>query len=363
MTRRVWMFCHRWLALGLGGILILSGLTGSLLVVARPMDKWLHPEFFVAQGVAGARMMSLDTLQHQLADEFGAKASFTFRPPRVADETLQVTVRAPGWRGIVYLDPSSGREQGRRGDSEGFVAVAYKLHSALLLEQTGKAVLAWTALAYLVLMVSGLVVWWPRRWPPSLRMAFNKGSLRALFDVHRNGGAVLALALAVCIASGAYMAWRPIGSWITLAAGQTPVVAPKLPALQGAAARPSLDQLASTARAVFPEGFIGYFLYTPHLDRPLAVRLSLPDDPHPNGRSTVWLDPRNGHVLAAQRWNELDPGARINSVVYPLHTGELGGVLGETLVALMGLALAVLGISGIWLWWKRQLIKHRARGV
>ncbi|MCH3872108.1 PepSY domain-containing protein, partial [Campylobacter jejuni] len=83
-------------------------------------------------------------------------------------------------------------------------------------------------LAYLLLMLSGLVLWWPRKWPPSLRMVFDKGALRALFDVHRNGGALLALALAVCIASGAYLAWRPIGGWITAASGQPRVAAPKL---------------------------------------------------------------------------------------------------------------------------------------
>ena len=40
MARRLWLSCHRWIALGLGGILILSGLSGALLVVARPLDQW-----------------------------------------------------------------------------------------------------------------------------------------------------------------------------------------------------------------------------------------------------------------------------------------------------------------------------------
>ncbi len=46
--RRVWLKCHRWIALALGWVLILSGITGSLLVVARPVDRWLHPDYFVA---------------------------------------------------------------------------------------------------------------------------------------------------------------------------------------------------------------------------------------------------------------------------------------------------------------------------
>ncbi len=355
MARRLWLSCHRWIALGLGGILILSGLSGALLVVARPLDQWLHPAYFVAAGAATAQPASLESMRATLAAEFGPQAAFTFRPPREPGETVQVRVRA-AWRGTLYLDPASGREQGRRGDNDGFVAVAYNLHSALLLERTGKAVLAWASLAYLLLMLSGLVLWWPRKWPPSLRMVFDKGTLRALFDVHRNGGALLALALSVCIASGAYLAWRPIGGWITAASGQPRVVAPKL--APGQAPMRPLDELAAAAQAAYPDGAIGFFLYTPHADRPLAVRMRLPDDPHPNGRSTVWLDPRTATVVAAQRWNELDPGVRINSILYPLHTGELGGVAGEAAVALLGLGLGALGISGIWLWWRRRGLRR-----
>ncbi|MCG7326093.1 MULTISPECIES: PepSY domain-containing protein [Achromobacter] len=366
MPRRVWLACHRWVALVLGGILILSGLTGALLVAARPLDRMLHPAYFVAESRPDGGAVPLETVRRNLVAAFGPDASLTFDPPRKAGDTLQVRVRA-AWRGTVYLDPSSGREQGRRAEDEGVTAVLYQLHSALMLGQTGKAVLAWAALAYLVLMVSGLVLWWPRKWPPSLRMVFDKGTLRALFDVHRQGGAILAIFLAVAVATGAYLAWRPIGGWITAASGQARVVAPKLPGLvagmaasqDGMPRPPSLDAFAAAAREAFPDGEIGFILYTPHLDRPMAIRMRVPDDSHPNGRSTVWLDPRDGRVLAAHRWNELDPGTRINSVIYPLHTGELGGPAGEIGVAMLGLGLATLGISGLWLWWRRRSDNRR----
>lgn len=379
MSRRVWLACHRWVALGLGGILILSGLTGGLLVVARPLDRLLHPEYFVAESRLGDAAVPLESVRRSLVEAFGPDASLTFDPPRKPGDTLQVRVRG-GWRGTVYLNPATGREQGRRAEDDGVAAVLYRLHSALMLGQTGKAVLAWAALAYLVLMVSGLVIWWPRKWPPSLRMVFDKGMMRALFDVHRQGGAVLALFLAVPVATGAYLAWRPIGGWITAASGQARVVAPTLPGLAmgtsplqtgspwslagtlplqaGTPQLPTLDGLAAAAQATFPDGEIGFILYTPRHDRPMAIRMRVPDDPHPNGRSTVWLDPRDGRVLAAHRWNELDPGTRINSVIYPLHTGEIGGAAGEMVVALLGLGLGGLGISGLWLWWRRRAVRR-----
>lgn len=354
--RRIWLRVHRWVALTLGWILIVVGLTGAVLVVARPLDRWLHPQYFLANSVAAVGNASLESVHQRLEKEFGQNVAFTFRPPRVPGETLQVLVRS-AWRGTLFFDPASGLEQGRRGDDEGFVNIVFKIHSSLWMNETGKALLAYTALAYLLLLISGFVVWWPKRWPPSLRLELRKGLLRGLFDVHRTGGAVLALAIAVSIATGAFLAWRPIGGWITALSGATRVQVPAR--VTGSGPTLPLDELATRARDAFPQGAVGYLMIPALPDRPLRVRMRLPDDPHPNGLTSVWLNPRTGDILGKYRWDELEPGLRINAVIYPLHTGELGGPLLETVVACLGLMLGVLGGSGIWLWWRRRTSRSK----
>ncbi|SAI49597.1 sulfite reductase [Bordetella ansorpii] len=395
--RALWLTCHRWTALTLGWLLIVAGLTGALLVVTRPLDEWIHPEYFVAQGIlaqgipargnptqedpagsrvvqggltsgmvahanapsvgAGGRIVSLDTVRQAIQAEFGTATAMTFRPPREPHETLQVLVRGT-WRGTLYLDPSTGIEQGRRGEDEGFVNTLFRLHSALLMETTGKAILAWAALAYLLLLITGLVLWWPKHWPPKLRIELRKGLLRGLFDVHRTGGAVLGLVLAVSVATGAFMAWRPIGGWINALVGSTPVA---MPTLRGDPA-PSLplDTLVERAQAVYPDGLVGYVMLAAQPNRPVRIRMRLADEPHPNGVSTIWMDPRDGTILSAQRWNELDTAGRLNAFIYPLHTGELGGVPLQIVTALAGWLLGILGISGAWLWWRRRPLRRNA---
>lgn len=62
--RRGWLAVHRWLGLSLGLVLLLAGATGTLLVIAKPLDEALHPHLFraaagiarpLAQVVAGLR--------------------------------------------------------------------------------------------------------------------------------------------------------------------------------------------------------------------------------------------------------------------------------------------------------------------
>lgn len=351
--RRFWLKLHRWLALALGLPLIFVALLGSSLVVLKPLDRWLNAGLFsVPAGPAAPDL--LERTRRQLQAEFGPDASFVLRPPREAGESLRATVRGRAWEGFVYLDPRDARELGRRGEREGLFNLVFELHSSLLMNEAGKPLLAVLALAYGVLLIGGLVLWWPRRWSQAFALVLDRGLLRGLFDLHRTGGAVLGLLIAVPVVSGAYMAWKPLPQAVTSMAGRAPLAPPKVKV--GDAARPPapLDAVVATAMARFGGAPVGYIALPAGAAKPVRVRLMLADDPHPNGLTSVWMHPLTGAVLRADRWNELDPGARANSVIYPLHTGELGGLALETMNALLGLALASVGVTGLWLWWRRR---------
>jgi uncharacterized iron-regulated membrane protein len=364
--RRLWLKIHRWIGLSLGPILALTALLGAMLVVALPIDRYAHPELFVARSTADAAtgtatpVLPLEPLRQRILAEFGPNTNLTLRPPRSRGETLWVLVRGP-WEGTLYVDPATGAEQGRRGSHEGAYNVLFELHSSLLLEDTGKGILAFVALAYLFLLVTGVVLWWPTRWPPSLRIVLNRGLLRGLFDLHRTGGAVLGLLIAVSVFTGAYMAWRPLGNFISAAVGQQQVKPPVMPKGAPKGPRLSLDELVARAQQVFPGQPIGYVQVPGKPDRPMRVRFRLPDDPHPNGIGSVWLHPLTGEVLAVRRWQDLDAGNGAVVVIYPLHTGVLGGPMHQALTVLIGLALGGLGLSGVWLWWRRRAVAAAAR--
>lgn len=346
--RSAWLLAHRWLGLGLAALLVLAGLTGSLLLVLEPLDEAVNERLFT---VADAGPVALAPALAAARAEFPADTSFVLRPPREPGESLQVMVRGP-WAGTVFMHPSTGLELGRRGEAEGFFSFLFVLHSSLFAGEAGKAALTLAAAGYVLMLVSGLVLWWPARWRAGFTVRLRTGLSRGLFDLHRVGGAVFGLVVAVSVVTGAYMAWHPIARWVSLASGQAPLRAPAV--VPTAAPAVPLDIAVARAQALFRDARVGY-VQVPASDRsPLRVRLRLPDDPHPNGLTSVWLHPRSGEVLAVHRWSELDPGTRAYSFIYPLHAGTLGGT--PVLVAsfLAGLVLVAFGVSGCWLWWRRR---------
>ncbi|WP_109482302.1 PepSY-associated TM helix domain-containing protein [Paraburkholderia sp. C35] len=361
--RHYWVVVHRWFALSVGWVLALMGITGALLLIAAPLDEQLHPELFrvTLPSSESTTRVTLESVRQQLVGEFGPRAALSFHPPHSAQQSLEVTVRGK-WQGAVYIDPYTGRELGRRGATQGFFNLLFKLHSSLLLDQTGKPLLACVALCYLLMLISGIVLWWPRAGIKTWRIELRRGRTRALYDLHRVGGASLGLVIALSVATGAYMAWRPLGGWVTTLSGAHPMKAPALP-LHASRTEPPLpiDTLVADAQAQFPDGQINIVQLPAKSDAPLRVRLRLPDDPHPNGLTSVWLDPYSGKVLAAQRWNQLDPGARAVSVIYPLHTGELGGLPLMIVLGTGGLALFGLSVTGVWQWWRRRKARHHTR--
>lgn len=349
--RRLWLTIHRWLALSLGVVLAFVALLGAALSVAKPLDRWSNPELFQAVSKAAPSGHQLENARQVIVRELGMQAAITFRPPRQAGESLWAIVRGP-WDGTIYIDPATGQELGRRGQRDGLYNLMFDLHSTLLMEDTGKAVLATLALAYLALLVSGLALWWPARWAHAWRVELRRGARRALFDLHRVGGSLLGLLVSVSVVTGAYMAWRPLMGAVNAVAGAQTLRPPAVPPSAGS--RNALDVAVRNAQALFPTSKVGYVQVTADDRRPLRVRLKLDNDPHPNGLTSVWLHPIGGEVLRVDRWDALDPGTRAYTVIYPLHTGELGGLAHTVLNVMLGLVLVGFAASGLWLWWQRR---------
>ena len=351
---------HRWMGLAVSVVLFVSGCTGALLVGARPLDRMLHPELFESGLAAQASWPShaYDRIATRLTAEF-PNSRLTYRLPGTPDRSMQVYVIGD-WHGEVFFD-ARGAELGRRANDEGFYNWTFELHSSLLSEGAGKTVLFICALAYPLLFVAGLVAWWPRRLRSGFALELRRGTRRSVLDLHRVGGAVLGLVVLVSVSSGAYMAYRPLSAGIAHLAGSPPQPPPSLP--PSILAEPGrgnvrLSSVIATAEAVLAQGRVSMVDWPAGDANPIRVRKQLPDEVHPNGLSSVWLDPSSGAVIRKTAWHDADAAVRGFEFIYPLHIGDLGGTAHSILILIAGLGLALLAGSGPWLWLSRRSVRR-----
>ena len=81
--------------------------------------------------------------------------------------------------------------------------------------------------------------------------------------------------------------------------------------------------------------------------------LVAPDAPHPNARTTLFIDGSNGTVLSFVPYAQSSAGHRLYFWLLSIHTGRVGGLAGQLALLSGALAVPALAIFGVMSFWRR----------
>ena len=358
--RRTVRRLHLWLGLGLGGLLVLLGLTGSVLVFYPELDAALHPEIRVEGPGRPDWDRALATVRRAFPDKggpwrFEAAATSGAIPARYYDPPERAGRDfAPM---MVWLAPDGSRVLRRDYWGEYAATFIYDLHYRLLLGRTGGAILGWTGFALLALLLSGLWAWWPRgSWAKALRLKRGGHPQRSLRDWHKLaglGGTVFLLLLTV---TGIMLELPGESDAALRAVGLQVDPAPAVPSPDPSPSRSvRVSEAVTVARAALPGARIAWIETPPVAGGHFRVRMQVHSDPSRRfPHSFVWVDGGNGRVVAVQDAGKAGAGTTVNNWLHPLHDGSAGGLAGRLLACLAGLLPGVLFVTGLLRWRGRR---------
>jgi sulfite reductase (NADPH) flavoprotein alpha-component len=243
--------------------------------------------------------------------------------------------------GADQVDPSSGSRIGPYAPS-GFLRWTKQLHRSLLLDTAGRAVAGITAIAMLVLCVSGILLLVKRigGWRALARPLHGSRSQRW----HAEVGRIAVIGLLVSAVTGTYMSAATFGfvsdgmqnepDFPSTVSGGPPAPVERLAAL-------AATDLADLRELVFPEPGDTAAVYT--------LRTA---------RGDGYVDPSTGALLAFRPHG----GVRdVYELIYRLHTGEglwwFGLILG-----LCALTSPWMAATGATVWWQRRRARPRIGG-
>ena len=390
--RRQLVRLHRWFGVATALFLFVAGLTGAIIAWDHELDATLNPSFYQAR-TSGQPQTSLELARRVEAAD--PRLQVTYLPLAVEPgHTLQMMVLPrtdPATKqpypldfDQIAVDPVTGEILGRR--QWGAVSLArlnlipfiYKLHYTLQLPFTGGVdigtwLMGSVGIVWLFDSVIALCLSFPslRAWRKSFAFRLKRGGYALTFDLHRSGGVWIWGLLTIVALTSVSMnlssqVVRPIVSQLS-ALTPDPFNNPEIlrapqPGDQ-VLSRERIVELAEQAGremhlAAPPGG-----LYYAQFMHAYGVGFYTAGHDHGDaglGNAWIYWDAATGKRLSAQIPGKGTAGDIFMQVQFPLHSGRILGLGGRILISTVGVAVAVLSVTGLLIWLKKLNGRRRS---
>jgi uncharacterized iron-regulated membrane protein len=231
----------------------------------------------------------------------------------------------------------------------------------------GKAVTGACNFIFLFLAVSGVYLWWPRKWTHGILRTigwfrFGLTSTARDFNWHHVFGfwclipliLIIVSALVISYGWAGKLLFRITGSEMTYQAGPPKRLRGGTSA--GDRATLQLDKIDGIAGDVQSrsDGWRSISIPLPTAkDKTISVSVETGSEGQPQHRSSLIVDTETGAVIRAEGFGNLDPGLRARLWMRFVHTGEYYGLPGQTVAGIASLAGVILVWTGSALTYRR----------
>ena len=408
--RAAFTVIHRWAGLFIAVFLTISGLTGAIISWDHELDEFVNPHLYDAKQpgtpldplALAAKVQNSDPKARvtffPLSFEDGHNASY-FVEPRIDPKTGEPFTLDYNQ---VFVDPATGDIAGKRFwgavslDRENILPFLYKLHYSMHIPDSfnivdlgvwvmGIVAIVWTFDCfvgfYLTLpqqtssaLATGQLAnssdqrqgrTWFERWRPAWKIKRGAKFYRRNLDLHRVFGLWLWLLLFLIAFTSISMnlgdeivrpALRSVATLTPDAFNDVTGAQRNQPVEPKIGFHTAINIAEAEARRRTWEEPAGNVFYG--LQHGLyAVQFFHPGDDHGSGGMGVkmlFVDAADGSLQGGRVPWEGTAADIFMQLQFPLHSGRIAGLPGRILLSIMGLAVAILSITGIIVWFKKR---------
>jgi uncharacterized iron-regulated membrane protein len=369
MNFRTFLFwTHLVVGIAAGLIILMMSLTGVVLTYESQINRWDQQEYRSQAHATHSEPLTVDELLLNITEHApdATPSAITFRHDHFEPAIVNV-----GGGISLFFDRYSGQPLGNSDRPiRRFLRSVMYWHRWFALDGDsriyGRAVTGAANLVFLFLVVSGVYLWWPKTWSPSLLRQVTwfrtglKGRARN-FNWHNVIGLWMSLPLAIIVFSGSAIGYRWVSDSIYLALGENPPVrTTTITPSEADEANSNEQRHYAPYQSMFDQAQEDAQIWN-------AITLRLPVD---NAKSVLLLvdrgtgrQPSKQYELAFDR----DNGDLIERTGYPTysrarkfrrwlrfaHTGEVYGLLGQTIAGIAASGAVVLVWTGLAMAWRR----------
>ena len=359
-VRKLINVLHLWIGISAGLVISIVGLTGAIYVFAPEFQAApINDKIAVRQG-----QQPIDPYHIAVAAEqkYGRRL-VSFQNQRRAEQYYTISLINPKLK--IAINPYTGKELEIIKPDSGFWYWVLEIHTTLTVGEPGSWITGiCSLLLVLVLISSGLYLWWPRN-KAALKQRFKikqKTSFkRKNYDLHNVGGFYVHFFIGLLALTGACFTFQQLGpaiiNFVTFSTADQSAT-PAMKPYKGPERVPVLfSQIVKQAKSVFPEYQLMHVYFSEDKDSPV-VMTKVNHQWISAGkyiRTYTYLDRFTGKILFQEDPRKADTGERLTDYYKrQIHYGEIGGWTTRIIACLAGLSLPGLYVSGILIWLGRK---------
>lgn len=218
MFKTALLFLHRWLGLISGIIVFIVAITGAIFVFEEELFRLFHPELVYV--TPEKQLRDINDLKAAAQNSLGAdkpvNVVFIYGEPdraycfSVFERNLESTSLWDKdeilYFNHVYVNPYTGAVLGIVDKETEFFYVVRRIHQNLLFRRDiGNMIVGTSTLIFLVILISGLILWWPKRisaWKQRFTIQWKARWRRVNYDLHSVMGFYIFLVAAIIATTG-----------------------------------------------------------------------------------------------------------------------------------------------------------------
>ncbi|MCK5832017.1 MAG: PepSY domain-containing protein [Methylococcales bacterium] len=321
--------------------ILLISLSGGILVFKEPILRRIHP--VLAQPIIKNQKQAYPKILTQLEQLF-QKPKITFlRFPQKGMNAFHLWL-SDGSQ--AFVAPLSGKIITRWSQNESVINIIFLIHTRLLAGDIGKIIVGCIGLSILFFLMSGLLLWWPRR----RLFRFKHLVLRStsLIQYHITIGVVFTPFILLFVVTGTTKVfYRPVTEMVTMLLDPVNPKQPDLIVDQKQQVHKSWSEILKNLNKALPDGDIKSWSPSKPNNAAYIFRKRMPEEWNPYGRTFIVLNPYNAQVIQIIDAREHQDGMKIMEKIYPLHASKVGGLFFKTISVISAIFLFLLTMLGI----------------
>ncbi|PKG81411.1 PepSY domain-containing protein [Colwellia sp. 75C3] len=372
--RKTFFWLHLILGCSAAIFIFLMSITGVALTYERQMIKAAERADYPAAPTSSTPILPMSELLI-IAKGYPTK--------KIAEIVIENQDNAPiivkdGRKKVAYLNPYTGAELAVPGqNTKTFFSKLRAFHRWLTFDgkfsETGRWVNGIANIIFLVLILSGLYLWLPKRFKSRafkqrLTLSGNYPNKSARnYQWHNVFGVYMAPVLFVLVVTALFFSFKWPGNTLKnlVSTESLSLEKPVQVSAQQTLLQLPIEQQLLRIKALYPQWQTIQFSLDNLLDSSLddlleniptnnkVYQVDQGNGGEPQKRLKVLLNKTTGDLVQEQKFEQLSTYSKLRSYIRFLHTGEFFGPFGQTIAGLASLLACLLVYTGAMLSWRR----------